>query len=730
MAPAHPRNNDQYRFPDTMRWIFMALSLVTLSLSLPISLFGDTPLPPPNIILMMADDMGMGDTSAYQDTTGNSNSVQIHTPNMERLAQLGTRFTDAHAPASRCSPTRYSLLTGRYPWRTRLKWWVLFGAQGDPLIERDRPTIATLLKASGYRTGLVGKWHVGLRYRRNDKKPAAGWHDADLQQPLYTSPLDHGFDQAFFTSRSHGTSGPNHHSKNPIKANGPHQNVGPGHIHGRNIVGASGQGKELVPTGPNAYVLNQLGSRHSDHAIAFLDQHKAKAKFATRPFFLYYPSNSNHGPYTPDESINGQPVAKAARTKAGEAMDSRHDYIYENDVALGRLLNWLETTADPRRPGKRMLENTLVIFTSDNGAEKNSRIATGPFRSFKGSCYEGGHRVPFLAAWPAGGIRKASKATRPIGLQDLYATFAEIVNEPLPDLRSGAKGAEDSSSFLTELRGHHRQRTSPLFFSDHKESKADPAVLAMRLDNPTVEDAPYPGQWKIFFTAALNRFGVAEPFELYNLATDPEEKTNLIENAKLSSLIEHLTTIAREHRNSGGHRLVALKTGDSVTFDWTAESPEYERIATELATRPSPVIQHQTNKLTMTLRMENRQQALSPPALRLTPKGFHVSSSSPGGLPGDNEALLITFDKTVLLESVGLAAGTGQCGGFYQLAEAQALPIYCLDADNDSKEQHGLVSDLGILKVGETLRLDSRPHLGVEPAGRWNLSRLSVRLVD
>ena len=121
----------------------------------------------PNIVLMMADDMGMGDTSAYQDFTRNPAADQLHTPAMERLARMGVRLTDAHTPSSRCSPTRYGLLTGRYPWRSRLKHWVLFGAQGDPMIENDRPTIASLLADNGYRTALVGKWlsHIRKKFK-------------------------------------------------------------------------------------------------------------------------------------------------------------------------------------------------------------------------------------------------------------------------------------------------------------------------------------------------------------------------------------------------------------------------------------------------------------------------------------------------------------------------------------------------------------------------------------
>ena len=297
----------------------------------------------PNIILLMADDMGMGDTSAFQDFTGNGDDVQLTTPQMERLARMGVRFTDAHTPSSRCSPTRYALLTGRYPWRSRLKHWVLFGAQGDPLIEADRPTVANLLREAGYRTGMVGKWHVGLRYRRADGQPAAGWNDADLTRPLHTSPVDHGFDYARFTSRSHGTSGPGA-GKAPRRRNGPAQGVGPGHIHDRTVVGATGNGRKLVAQGPRAYILNRLGSRHSDHAAEFLSQHVTDENTRTRPFFLYYPANSNHGPYTPDTAIADRPVAGAARTESGQPMDARHDFIYENDVVLGRLLDWLEST--------------------------------------------------------------------------------------------------------------------------------------------------------------------------------------------------------------------------------------------------------------------------------------------------------------------------------------------------------------------------------------------------
>ncbi|MDA0348690.1 MAG: arylsulfatase [Verrucomicrobia bacterium] len=638
----------------------------------------------PNIILMMADDMGMGDTSAYQDFTGNADSVQVRTPQMERLADLGMRFTDAHTPSSRCSPTRYGLLTGRYPWRNRLKHWVLFGSQGDPMIEADRPTIASMLRDHGYTTAMFGKWHVGLRYRQADGRPAAGWDDADLTQPLHTSPIDHGFDIAKFTSRSHGTSGPNLTDGKPIQFRGP------GHIDGRVAIAATGVGRETEVEGPDAYIWEKLGSRHSDNAVDFLDNHIGKEDTQNKPFFLYYPSNSNHGPYTPDDSIGGVPVAGAARTVSGESMDKRHNYIYENDVALGRLIDWLQEHDDPRNPGKKLFETTILIFTSDNGAEKDSDIATGPFRSHKGSVYEGGHRVPFIVSWPEGGVGVTTNPA-PISLQDLYATFAEIVGAKLPELGAGEKGAEDSYSILSAFKGADLSGRSPLFFNDHKEAKEDPAVLAMRLDSPTVNGHLYQGQWKLFFDPQLLRAGKAKPYELYNLAEDQWETTNLINDSKLGPLKNHLTSLALHHRNAGGHRYTEFADSGQIVFDW--EDGHFSETET-------------INGITLSIQRPN--------------DSMQVNSG---------EAILIRFDKNVIVDSAAIVAGEGVCGGFYTVGNHAPLAIYCVDADLDDKDQSGVLSDIGFLKAGEILRLDSSPHFGVEASGQWRLEALSVRAV-
>lgn len=687
----------------------------------------------PNVILMMADDMGMGDTSAYQDFTGNTDKMQIATPQMDRLARMGVRFTDAHTPTTRCTGTRYGLMTGRYPWRNRLKHFVLYGAQGDPMIEADRPTLATLMHDQGYHTAMVGKWHIGLRYRKADGSPAAGWEDADLTQPLADSPLDHGFDFARFTSRSHGTSGPQ-----PGPKNKPTQTSGPGHITNRKPVSATDNGKKLIEDGPDAYVLTDLGGRHSDNAIGFMNDHLAQSATKGKPFFLYYASNSNHAPHTPDNEIGGVPVKGEGRNVAGEPMGKRHDFVYENDVALGRLIDYLEKTDDPRNPGKKLRENTVLIFTSDNGAEIKTKAATGPFRSNKGSVYEGGHRVPFIVSWPGGKVGDGNGATPGnsndalIGLKDMFATFSEILGAKMPDPRNGEKGGEDSLSVLAAWKGKPLG-DNPVIINDHIEAK-DHAAAAIRLDNPIVGGKSYPGQWKLFFDAALLRCAEANPTELYDLVTDQKEQNNRIDEPGLKPLKDYLAQVALTHRTAGGHRLASFAPTERITFDWRTEksatdaSPGVTRInlAKRFVDAPASGVTIEAGdatRLKMTV-AGTKGQKFSPNFRGLGITGGKVDQVDNG------EALIITFDHDVIVESAEITAGNGTCGGFYQIGKAAPLAIYCIDADIDYQDQSGLLSDIGVLKKGTPLRLDSAPHLDAETAGVWRLTTLTIRIVE
>ena len=504
-----------------------ACLLLLASLLLPGQVTAETP----NIILMMADDMGVGDTSAYQDWTGNPNDKQVQTPNMERLARLGVRFTDAHSPSSRCTATRYGLLTGRYCWRTRLKYSVLFGPQGDPLIEPDRPTLGTLLKSAGYRTGMTGKWHVGLTYRAADGTPAASYELADLRKGIADGPLDHGFDFFHGTSRSHPTSATQ------------------GWLAGDQVPAATGP--QSVDT--SKFVLAQTGVKNFQAARQFLTKHMAGEESRQQPFFLYYACHSNHTRHTPCKQLAGIPVAGQGRP-AGR----RSDFIYENDVVLGQLLRFLQTSPDPRRPGKMLLENTLVIFTSDNGAENASKMATGPVRSNKGSVYEGGHRIPMIAAWQLGGVGNADPATPgrtssfPVGLVDLFATFAELV-----EAKAEKTGGEDSQSLLPVLRGQEPVGRRPLVHHDHKQGgdggARDPraAWLAIRVDNPVVEGTSFPGQWKLLVDDGLLQRGKVQPRELYELESDLAEMTNRIGEPALAPLVKQLSGQIKKIHDDG-----------------------------------------------------------------------------------------------------------------------------------------------------------------------------------
>lgn len=490
----------------------------------------------PNIIVMMADDMGMGDTSAYQDITGNADDVQVQTPQMERLARMGIRFTDAHSPSSRCTATRAALLTGRYTWRTYLKYSVLWSPQGNPLIEPTRPTLATLLADQGYRCGMSGKWHCGLMYRNADGEPEADYAKVDYRQGLADGPLDHGFDFFHGTARSHPTSRLQ------------------GWLYGSTIPAATGP----LTVDKAEYVLNETGPTNYRMAQKFLDDHFANEQFRQRPFFLYYACHSNHASYDPCVEIEGRKVK--GQSSVGS---KRGDFVYENDVALGLLLDYLDRD-DPRRPGHKLIDNTLVVFTSDNGAERNRKASTGPFRSNKASVYEGGHRVPFIAAWKAGGVGDGDAADAgqtshfPICHVDLFATFAEILNVPMPQ-----DGAEDSFSILPALRGDPPAAATrlPMIHHDHKEG-APPkksnhptaAWLAIRMDDPVVEGVEVPGQWKLFVDEQLLLGGKTNPRELYDLRRDQREATNLIEQPDLAKLVSYLAGELTSIHNRGGIR--------------------------------------------------------------------------------------------------------------------------------------------------------------------------------
>ncbi|SKB06652.1 Arylsulfatase A [Prosthecobacter debontii] len=330
----------------------------------------------PNIIFILADDLGYGDIGAYKKQPS-----KIPTPNVDRLAREGIRFTDAHSPASVCSPTRYALLTGRYAWRSSLQSGVVL-PWGEPLLKPGQLTVAEMLKENGYTTGLIGKWHLGMSWPTKDGKPAAAGEDrlsnVDFTQPFKGGPLDHGFDHYF------GVDVPNYPPYCFLKDD---RTVGiptlpdTGRVDGFNRPGPMIPGWKLVD------ILPELNRQ----AVSFVEQSAQSGK----PFFLYYALTSPHYPVVPAKEFQG-------KTTVGDY----GDFVFQTDWCVGQILEALE------RQG--VAENTLVVFTSDNGPEITGEVKPGVYdrvlqykhhsldglRGAKRDLWEAGHRVPFVARWP------------------------------------------------------------------------------------------------------------------------------------------------------------------------------------------------------------------------------------------------------------------------------------------------------------------------------------------
>jgi arylsulfatase A-like enzyme len=350
----------------------------------------------PNIVYIMCDDLGYGDIHCMAPETS-----KIATPCVDKLASEGMTFTDAHSGSSVCSPTRYGLMTGRYSWRTRLQRGVVTG-YAPSLIAPDRPTVAGFLKAQGYHTAVIGKWHLdflyldpktGEEYKRKDhKKPPVGAKIPD-------GPVHRGFD-CF-----HGF----HHARD---------------------MEAVIEDDEVIAHDDTINMLPRLTRK----SVEYINSRGGKKE----PFFLYVPLGSPHTPIVPSEPWQG----KSPLGKYG-------DFVMETDNVVGEISKALEKNG--------FAENTLVVFTSDNGCSKAAGIAnlkeqghivSGHLRGSKADIWDGGHRVPFVVRWPQGGVKAGSENTQLICHTDLFATAAEITGQPVP-----AGAAEDSVSILPALDG-------------------------------------------------------------------------------------------------------------------------------------------------------------------------------------------------------------------------------------------------------------------------------------
>ena len=417
----------------------------------------------PNIVVILADDLGYGDVACYNPERG-----KIATPHIDRLAREGMRFTDAHSSSGVCSPTRYTLLTGRYHWRTRLQSGIV-DVFGPPLIAPDRLTLAGLLKGHGYRTACIGKWHLGwdwpipagkeALFRAKPATPDAA--PADEQRAAwretFARPIGGGTDDArvrrlFRHRRAELAAVLLHrersHDRHPLGVPRPRGSWGTTRRASRGPPCRDGRWSRSCPRSPTALRLHRAGREGAG------------------PFFLYLPLTAPHTPIAVNEPWRG---------KSG--LNAYADFVMETDAVVGRVLDALERSG--------AAGDTLVVFTSDNGCspqvdiaelEKKGHFPSGPLRGYKADVWEGGHRVPFIVRWP-GVVKGGTRCDQLVQQADLMATFAEVLGATLPD-----DAGEDSVSLLPLLRGGDRP------VRESAVNQSSQGLLAIRK-----------GPWKLIF---------------------------------------------------------------------------------------------------------------------------------------------------------------------------------------------------------------------------------------
>ena len=470
----------------------------------------------PNIVFILADDLGYGDLSCY-------GAEKVQTPRMDALARSGVLFTDAHAPSAVCTPSRYGILTGRYCWRTMLKDDCIFGYD-TLMIEQDRMTVASMLKSAGYATGAVGKWHLGF-----------GKDHPDWNGELKPGPLEVGFDYYFGIPVTNAQA-PQVYVEN-------HRVVG---LDPKDPIKLGPDSKTNQMTGGTAarYKPDELALTETDKAVRFIEHTR------NRPFFLYFAPSNVHAPYTPN-----------ARFRGTSSCGVYCDFIRELDWSVGEVLSALERSG--------AADNTLVILTSDNGglysrqAYDMGHRVNADLLGQKTDAWEGGHRVPFLARWPKK-IKEGSRSDELICLVDLMSTAAAITGVDLP-----RDAGPDSFNVLPALLGD----------TSRKPVRGGPVILASYSGMLAVREGDWVlilgrgsgGSTTEYFkhygmrleelgrkTTGWAVKGMGEPDpslprgQLYNLAKDRGQAVNVYKDHP--EIVQRLTDVLVDYRARGRSR--------------------------------------------------------------------------------------------------------------------------------------------------------------------------------
>lgn len=441
---------------------------------------------PPNIIFIFADDMGYGDVSLLNPGS------KISTPNIDKLGRSGMYFTDAHAACSVCGPSRYAVMTGRYPMRNVRKSSNLSNGYGPRVIEPDRLTVAQLLKNKGYDTTVLGKWHLGMTWYTKDGSPLENydaekeWDRIDYARPLTDGPNSVGFDHFFGIGASLDMV--------------PYifiENTGPTEIP---TVLKQNDPPRLGPAGEKFEPIDVLPTLTTKSLELIAEHGPTGARFGT-PFFLYMPLNGPHTPLVPTADFQGK-----------NTLGPYGDFCMQVDDTVGQIMNALEK--------HQLRENTLVIFTSDNGFatylkpekyEAQGHFSRYQFRGYKGDIFDGGHRMPFLVSWPRQ-VKPGGVCNELVSLTDFFATCADITGFQVPDT-----AGEDSISFLPLLQGkdNSAKRTEVVHLSPRNSVSLRQGAMKLIVPSNTGAGNSIPNPAN---TPAV---------QLYNMASDIGETTNL-----------------------------------------------------------------------------------------------------------------------------------------------------------------------------------------------------------
>ncbi len=458
----------------------------------------------PNIVYIIADDMGYGDVSCLNA------ECKIPTPNMDKLAAEGMVFTDAHSGSAVCTPTRYGILTGRYCWRSRLEAGVLWG-YSRPIIPKSRLTVASLLKKFGYATACVGKWHLGLDWATKDGYVFSDGSDetgesVDYSQPVSGGPIELGFDYFFGIPASLDML-PYVYVENDRVIEAPTETI------------QETEGRRFYRGGPIApgFKHKEVLPKCTQKAVQFIENN-AKID-SNAPFFLYFPLSAPHTPILPTDDFQG---------KSG--IGPYGDFVMQCDWTVGQIMQALD------RHGMR--QNTLFIVTSDNGCSPMADFAdlaqkghhpSYHFRGYKADIYEGGHRIPFIVRWPEK-VEPGSLCGHTICLTDLLATAAEILDSDLPE-----NAGEDSISILPYLL---RKASGPV-----REATVHHSVngsFSIRQGKWKLEFCPGSGGWSYPRPEEAINLGLPR-FQLYDLDQDKGERKNVMD--KHPEVIEQMTEV-------------------------------------------------------------------------------------------------------------------------------------------------------------------------------------------